>query len=168
MKVRRVVATGVVMIAASAFAAMPVVHADTVPVTVTVAGIITVSSPPVGAVLVPPVSLPGNAIGSDAMVVVSNAAYHVTVKADNAKMLPWTGFAYSTPSLGSVLSLAPQALLEGPILTSVNMTTADQAIVSSSGGLTNTYTFNFTQPVAASDPLGLYRTQLTYTVSAGL
>lgn len=168
MKARRVIATGVVMVAAGAFATVPVVNAESAPVTVTVAGVITVSSPPVGAVLVPPVSLPGNATGSDAMVVVSNTAYHVTVKADNAKMLPWTGIAYSSPSLGSALSLAPQALVSGPTLTNVTMTTADQTIVSSSGGLANTYTFSFTQPVAASDPLGLYRTLLTYTVSAGL
>jgi hypothetical protein len=155
------------MVAASALAGVSAAHAQTAPVAVTIPGIITVSTPPLGAVLVPPVALPGNATGTDAMVVVSNTDYHVTVKADNAKMLPWIG-AYSTPSLGSGLSLAPQALLEGPTLTGVNLTTADQKIISSSGGLANTYTFNFTQPVAASDALGLYRTVLTYTVSAGL
>jgi hypothetical protein len=155
------------MVAASALVSMSAARAQSAPVAVTIPGIITVSTPPAGAVLVPPLALPGNATGTDAMVVVSNTAYHVTVKADNAKMLPWSG-AYSTPSLRSGLSLAPQALLAGPTLTNVGMTTADQTIVSSSGGLADTYTFNFTQPVAAGDPLGLYRTVLTYTVSAGL
>jgi hypothetical protein len=156
------------MVAASALVSMSAAHAQSAPVAVTVPGIITVSTPPLGAVLVPPVALPGNATGTDAMVVTSNTAYHVTVKADNAKMLPWTGVAYSTPSIGSALSLAPQALLSGPTLTNRTMTTSDQTIISSGGGLANTYTFNFTQPVAAGDPLGLYRTVLTYTVSAGL
>jgi hypothetical protein len=155
------------MVAASALVSTSAADAQSAPVALTVPGIITVSTPPLGAVLVPPVALPGNATGVDSMVVTSNADYHVTVKADNAKMLPWNG-SYSTPSLGSALSLAPQSLLAGPTLTSRTLTISEQQIISSSGGLANTYTFNLAQPVAAADPLGLYRTVLTYTVSAGL
>ncbi|MEY2404547.1 MAG: hypothetical protein QOD38_2098, partial [Acidimicrobiaceae bacterium] len=128
-------------------------HAQSAPVNVTVGGVITVSTPPAGAVLVPPVSLPGNATGTDGMIVTSNTAYHVTVKADNAKMRPWSGSAYvGTSTIGSVLSLSPQALLAGPTLTNVSMTTSDQTIAASNGGGLDTYTFSFSQPVSASDP----------------
>jgi hypothetical protein len=168
MNIRRLIATGVAVAVATVMSMSPA-HAQTAPVNVTVVGVITVSTPPAGAVLVPPASLPGNATGTDGMVVTSNTGYHVTVKADNAKMRPWSGTAYvGSSTIASALSLAPQASVGTPTLTTVGMTTADQTIVSSAGGLVETYLFNFTQPVAASDPLGLYRTVLTYTVSAGL
>ena len=168
MKIRSLSVASVALVA-MALTSMSPAQAQTAPVNVTVLGVITVSTPPVGAVLVAPVSVPGNATGTDGMVVTSNTPYHVTVKADNAKMRPWDGTAYvGSSTIGSVLSLAPSVLLAGPTLTNVAMTTSDQKIAASSGLAVDTYTFNFTQPVAASDPLGLYRTQLTYTVSAGL
>lgn len=169
MKIRRLFAMGVALVAASALTSMSPAHAQSAPVTVTVVGVITVSTPPVGAALAPPLSLPGNATGTDGMVVASNTGYHINVKADNAKMRPWAPSDYvGTSTIGSALSLAPQVLVSGPTLTSVGMTTSDQKIASSAGGAVDTYTFDFTQPVAVSDPLGLYRTVITYTVSAGL
>jgi hypothetical protein len=168
MKIRRIITASAALVAV-ALTSMSPAHAQTAPVAVTVVGVITVSTPPAGAVLVPPVAVPGNATGTDAMVVTSNTAYHVTVKADNAKMRPWDGTAYlGSSTIGSGLSLVPQVLLAGPTLTNVSMTTSDQKIAASNGLGIDTYTFNFTQPVSASDPLGLYRTVLTYTVSAGL
>jgi hypothetical protein len=169
MGIRRLSATAIALVVVSALASMSPAHAQSAPVNVTVVGVITVSTPPAGAVLVPPASLPGNATGTDAMVITSNTAYHVTVKADNAKMRPWSGSAYvGSSTIGSALSLVPQAAVGTPTLTNVSMTTSDQTIVASAGATAETYTFNFTQPVSASDPLGLYRTVLTYTVSAGL
>lgn len=168
MKIRRLIVAGVALVGV-ALTSMTPAHAQTAPVNVTLVGVITVSTPPAGAVLVPPIAVPGNATGTDAMVVTSNTPYHVTVKADNAKMRPWSGSAYvGSSTIGSVLSLAPSVLIAGPTLTNVSMTTSDQTIAAGSGLGVDTYTFNFTQPVAATDPLGLYRTVLTYTVSSGL
>lgn len=167
MLVRRMAAAALATASLAVTVGTPA-QAQTAPVTVAVAGVITVSTPPAGAALVPPASLPGNATGSDVMVVTANTPYHVTVKGDAAKMRPWSGSAYTAGNLQGSLSVVPQVLVAGPTLTNVTLSTSDQTIASSTGGLADTYTVNMTQPVAASDPLGLYRVVLTYTVSAGL
>lgn len=146
--------------------------AEEATVATTLVGVITVSTPPVGAVLVPPVAIPGNATGTDVIGVVSNTGYSITVRSDRAKLQafdPAGAGAYGSGTLTNALALAPTALpTTGATLSDVTVSTADQTIVSNSGGLATVYTLGFTQPVVAADPLGLYRATLTYTVSSGV
>src|SRR4051794_8507425 len=110
MSIRRIMTVGFALAASTLITNAPA-HAPTAPVNVTLVRVVTVSTPPAGAVLVPPAAVPGNATGTDAMVVTANTPYHVTVKADNAKMRPWSGSAYvGSSTIGSVLSLTPQVL----------------------------------------------------------
>jgi cytochrome c biogenesis protein CcdA len=155
-----------------AAAIVPAAHAVDAPVATTLVGVITVSTPPVGAVLVPPVTVPGNAVGTDLIAVVSNTPYHITVRSDRAKLQafdPTGAGTYGVGTLAGALALAPAAApTTGATVTNVSVTTSDQTIVSNTGSLATAYTLGFTQPVAVTDPLGLYRATLTYTVSSGV
>jgi hypothetical protein len=159
-------ATSGIMAAGALATFAPQAHADTAVVSTTVAGTITVTTPPTAAVLVPPTSLPGNATGTSLMTVTSNTAYNIQVHSSAATLVGTTNPAHT---LAGSLSVVPSVVsLATTTLSNLTLSTSNQKVANSTGGAVDAYTFTFSQPIAASDPLDVYTTTLTYTVGSGL
>ena len=136
---------------AGALATVPA-QAETADVTTAVVGTITLTTPPAGAVLVAPATIPGNATGLDAMTVTANTAYNVTVKADKANLTEWDAVnaTYGTDALAGALTLTPTSLTGNVWARTVS--TSDQKIASASGGVAMMWSMR--QPLLASSEPG--------------
>lgn len=162
IKLTAIATSGIAAVAAlGAFA--PQAHAADQTVSAAIVGTITLTTPPAPTVLVPPVSLPGNATGVSALTVTSNTAYHVAVSSAAGLVGATTHHA-----LGAIGVTPSMVVPAGRTLSAVTVSTTDQNIVSSPGGAADVVALAFSQPVTAADPTDAYSGTLTYTVSAGL